>query len=1430
MRFPGHQQPGAVPGYGMMPNMGGQFVGPGMQPGGYPMMQQQMMAAPGVMPQMFQMQQMGMRGVAPPPYTPQMAQKFRMRTGAVSMRPKELSEKERQFQLQQQRLKQFGKPGAITADADRLIANMFGAEKPKTRMSPKPQQPAPNSTEDDGFGDFMQGPSRQSSSSMTTPPANLAPADGGQLGPSMLPPGPSMLPPGPSMLPPGPSMLPPDPSNNRPSSGTVGPQAEKRPKEEKRAPDLMAMMMQCSDLNAPQRAKQFHKPSLKEVQVEHLSNIPSFHQSDSSRHWTGHDNLEGLFATEPPPPPPVVKTTKRRHSSGAGKAIVAKTSAGLPVWCELPDDQLPPLYRQVMEAATVEGKLETDRVYPILMMSGLPREMLGLIWQMANKDTPGQLSKPELFAVLAIIALTQNNYTVASLDILLRCPQPPVPFLGPQSVAMPTQPAANQGQVPVAGQPMGPHIPGNQATVAPSGEAMMTNTQGQWMGPQPGAQTAATIPHTNVPAQGGPAMPPLNHMAPPLGFQHAPPPYQAPPQQAPPPQPVPTLPVADEDFADFQTAPAPTQAVRKGADDSYGDFIGGAPAVLPTPPPIKEEKPPYIISAPKLDPEMETISPDDKYNSNVRSFFCSSDSSTAHPSKHDSDPKGHSTPSLEDEDYTDCRDSSQVSTSEQSENEDIRAFESYVEEFHRKKELRETQSPKHRSIAPPTSHIVQPQPKIPALPFPSIPPLTQGPRPTGSDDFTDYKSAPKGSSLFRPVPKNVYASQAAHAEKTVNAAAQKLATEAEFTDFQEAPPAAHRAGPSDADLMGEEDKYNALRVLCVDEAPEKEVPTEPQPKEEDFANFDEQGEDWSGFTEAPSESTDKDLGRGQSSASIDNASILSLFGSDRGEDKGEEWADFEAASAPPDDYKPAPSEDWASFNHSESNVDATDTNLEMKATLPNSSDFQQGFAVERISKTDSDWVGFAQSDIPASEVQETQSDWSDFHSGQDSSNILTVKKENLQTTEVLGVFKVRDEPNASYKLSKDSSKTLRMPSLESDIDDDRIPPPMDHLDEDDDSNAFSRGYDLDDMVRHTAVTTVYSMYAVTSHNYSASKHKQELKTTDSIRNSEERGHSMSPDIQMTETDSSSSKDMDSWGWKDKCQGVREDSQSISSLEFPISKGVSAQKDSDNGGTDSQSVSSVEFGNFEGSSRAPASAESKSVDSLELYKKEEGFMEEGQQNGDTQGTLSQPVMAQTLLVGGGEMRALADRYNIDGETHGSNNHEYQWERCFDNCCRMIKDANNIFNSVSRSAVCNEVIKSSQGSEYVNGIIEIYRVSCRIMAAMTGSGIKTASLERLLKDIDLAWNNLTAFFVGASVLPEPTTLNFFHAIIKSDSDVAQHSACGVCLLDVDARCKSFQQNEEIAKLTYGGRQYHAPCANFWINCVDSTLPALKLPELL
>ena len=56
-----------------------------------------------------------------------------------------------------------------------------------------------------------------------------------------------------------------------------------------------------------------------------------------------------------------------------------------------------------------EGAIQTDRVYPILILSGLAKEVLGHIWSMCNKMTPGQLIKEELYLVLGFIFLAQVN-------------------------------------------------------------------------------------------------------------------------------------------------------------------------------------------------------------------------------------------------------------------------------------------------------------------------------------------------------------------------------------------------------------------------------------------------------------------------------------------------------------------------------------------------------------------------------------------------------------------------------------------------------------------------------------------------------------------------------------------------------------------------------------------------------------------------------------------------------------------------------------------------------------------------------------------------------------------------------------------------------------------------------------------------------------
>ena len=54
-----------------------------------------------------------------------------------------------------------------------------------------------------------------------------------------------------------------------------------------------------------------------------------------------------------------------------------------------------------------EDKISTEALYAILVRSGLPRELLGHLWGLCNKHTPGQLIKEELYLLLAMVAAAQ---------------------------------------------------------------------------------------------------------------------------------------------------------------------------------------------------------------------------------------------------------------------------------------------------------------------------------------------------------------------------------------------------------------------------------------------------------------------------------------------------------------------------------------------------------------------------------------------------------------------------------------------------------------------------------------------------------------------------------------------------------------------------------------------------------------------------------------------------------------------------------------------------------------------------------------------------------------------------------------------------------------------------------------------------------------
>ncbi|KAJ8256405.1 hypothetical protein COCON_G00185570 [Conger conger] len=108
----------------------------------------------------------------------------------------------------------------------------------------------------------------------------------------------------------------------------------------------------------------------------------------------------------------------------------------MPAWL-YNDSLVPELFKKVLDFTLTPAGIDTAKLYPILMSSGLPREALGQIWASANRTTPGKLTKEELYAVLAMIGVTQSGIPAMGLDILSQFPSPPMPNL-PAMTATPT--------------------------------------------------------------------------------------------------------------------------------------------------------------------------------------------------------------------------------------------------------------------------------------------------------------------------------------------------------------------------------------------------------------------------------------------------------------------------------------------------------------------------------------------------------------------------------------------------------------------------------------------------------------------------------------------------------------------------------------------------------------------------------------------------------------------------------------------------------------------------------------------------------------------------------------------------------------------------------------------------------------------------------
>ncbi|XP_074930201.1 synergin gamma isoform X4 [Chelonoidis abingdonii] len=123
----------------------------------------------------------------------------------------------------------------------------------------------------------------------------------------------------------------------------------------------------------------------------------------------------------------------------------------------------PDLYKKILETTMTPTGINTAKLYPILMSSGLPRETLGQIWALTNRTTPGKLTKEELYTVLAMIAVTQRGVPAVSPDVLNQFPTAPVPTLSGYPISLPA--TVNQQPMRPSGPPVSMPLNIGQAVI-----------------------------------------------------------------------------------------------------------------------------------------------------------------------------------------------------------------------------------------------------------------------------------------------------------------------------------------------------------------------------------------------------------------------------------------------------------------------------------------------------------------------------------------------------------------------------------------------------------------------------------------------------------------------------------------------------------------------------------------------------------------------------------------------------------------------------------------------------------------------------------------------------------------------------------------------------------------------------------------------------
>uniref|UniRef100_A0A3P9KK81 Synergin, gamma n=1 Tax=Oryzias latipes TaxID=8090 RepID=A0A3P9KK81_ORYLA len=965
----------------------------------------------------------------------------------------------------------------------------------------------------------------------------------------------------------------------------------------------------------------------------------------------------------------------------------------LPAWL-YNDSLLPEMYKKVLEFTMTSAGIDTAKLYPILMSSGLPREALGQIWATANRTTPGMLTKEELYTVLALIGVAQSGLPAMNVEILGQFASPPVPNLPALAMAM----APVMHQQPIMTQPpVSMPVPSQAAT-------------GMTMTPA------------------APAQPPTN-----TSFIASFPPVQATKSE-------------DDEFQDFQEAP------KAGTEDStFSDFQGESGGSFPKTAALQHQNSTPAMLTPVSGSASSSVTSSDKY----AVFKQLSVDQPAEPTPPTSDIGDKYSVFRQLEQPADKKPVVSDGGSSYNSREGFADFKS-----------------------------------------------------VGADDgFTDFKTADSVSPLDPSDQAKIF--QPAFSSAFPNSQSlQQLP--------QQPQPTAPASQPKNPLNMADLDLFSSV----------------PAPSETKHTAFP--------TVSAPPSLVLLPAGAKPPGGGSDDFGDFALFGSSSDPSKASSAAGGATAAASQDDFA-----DFMAFGSSDVEPKGESSTRVHGETTPQQQQQQQGSDKYDVFKQLSLEGGLSYDDNKEnsggsfSSLKSYTDDFADFQ----SSKFCTALGASEKTlVDKVSAFKQAKEDSASVKsldlpsiggssVGKDDSEDALSVQLDMKLSD--MGGDLKHVMSDSSldlpglSSHQPPATEGDDMKFDPFGTSALSSLA----SYDWSDREETLPGEVRKRQGVEGGSlpslipsqrkqlsfgstenitSCSTARATAEDGASEANKFEAFADFSSNQGVADDEDDFGDFASTVSEHShsTAVEASSEG---KQGEPPDEFGAFQGdkpkfekSDFLKASAQAKVKSSEEMIKNElatfdlsvQGSHKRSHSLGEREIGRSPPSPApeqhfrdrSNTLSEKPALPVIWDKYkNLTGEVEESERYAYEWQRCLESALEVITKANNTLNSISSSAVCTEVIQSAQGMEYLLGVVEVYRVTRRVELGIKATAVCSEKLQMLLKDMSRVWNNLLSFMSMAKLAPDESSLDFSSCILRHGIKNAKELACGVCLLNVEARSK-------------------------------------------